>query len=98
MAPLVAASVGERGWIVGIGRIIVIDKRCACRGPPRSEGYESAVDLVERQCRRMSFGKVEPACGRQQSGDDLRPATDVGQPDDRPPGNKGDVVLGIEQS
>jgi len=97
MAPLVAPGMGERRQIACVGRCFVGRKGRRWRRPPTPQGHQSAVDLVKWQCRRVSLGEVQPPARGQKLGDDSRPATDVGQPDDRSPSDEGDVVLGIEQ-
>src|SRR5271155_642195 len=98
MTPLVAPGVGERRWIAGVCRRLVVNKRPRSWCPPTPQGHQPAVDLVERQCRRMPLGEVQPPARRHKLGHDLRPETDVWKPNDRSPSDKGNIVLGMEQS
>src|SRR6516164_5412215 len=97
MRPFIASGVGERRWIAGVRRRLVVKKGRRWRCPPTLQGDQPAVDFIERQCRRMPFGEVQPPTRRQKLGNDLRPESDVRKPNDRSPGDKGNVVLGIEQ-
>src|SRR6516162_5153510 len=97
MRPFIVPGMSERRWVAGVGRRVVVDEGCVRRCPPWLDRYQPAVDLVERQCRRMPLGEVQPPTRRQKLGNNLRPETDVRKPNDRSPGDKGNVVLGIEQ-
>ena len=98
MAPFIATGVGERCRIASIGHHIILDKRGRHWRSPRLDGHQPAVDLVELQCQGVSLGEIQPPVWRQKLGDDLRPATDVGQPNERSPSNESYIVLIIERS
>src|SRR6516164_11421696 len=98
MRPFIASGMGERRWIAGVRRRLVVKKGRRWRCPPTLQGDQPAFDFIERQCRRMPLGEVPPTARRQKLGDDPRPETAVWEPNDRSPGDKGNFVLSIEQS
>src|ERR1700757_3158703 len=63
MRPFIVPGMSERRWVAGVGRRVIVDEGCVRWRPPWLDRYQPAVDLVERQCRRMPLGEVQPPTG-----------------------------------
>lgn len=85
MVPAISGLVHDLSPISRICVVVNLDDWLRGRRRPVVRDLEATVALLHEEQRGVTFGEINDPARRQNLGNDIGPALDVGEPADRPP-------------